>query len=230
MRAAAALLVAALGLVAGCGGGGKSDTGAPKRNINADAQRRAKSMVLTLSDFPDGWRASAPKPEDVGGDAKFRKCLGVDFSSLNLTGDAKSRDFAMGDTTEASSEAQIAGSAAQAQKAFQQFASSMSRPKVKDCVKKLIPKSSDYKIGDIDVGELRMTLPSDVEKAKGWEIVVPFDVTSGAGKGISATAYIDLVALLKDDALATKDTSDVLTPFDSTLRDQLVKTVAGRMT
>jgi hypothetical protein len=53
---------------------------------------------------------------------------------------------------------------------------------------------------------------------------------SGASKGISATAYADLVALLKNDVVASVSTFDVLTPFDSTLRDQLVKTVAGRMT
>jgi hypothetical protein len=230
MRVAVALLALAVAAGAGCGGGGSSDTGAAKRTINADSQRRAKSMLLRLSDFPEGWRASAPEPEDKSGQAKFRKCLGVDYSNLNFTGDATSRDFKTGEATEASSEAQIAGSAAQAEDGFKQFATSLNSPKVKDCITKLIPKSSDYKLGEVDVGELRIATPSNVEKAKGWQIVLPLEVTSGAGKGISATAYIDIVALLKNDAVTSIQTVDVLTPFDSMLRDQLVKTVAGRMT
>jgi hypothetical protein len=230
MRVAVALL-AALTLAAGaaCGGGSEGNTGAAKRNINADDQRRAKSMLLGLADFPEGWRASAPEPENRGGQARFRRCVGVDYSSINLTGTARSRDFAMGQATEASSEAQIAATASQAQQGFQQLVAGMNGSKVKDCVEKLIPKSSDYKIGDVDVGELRMTAPANVEKAKAWQIVIPLEVTSGASKGVSATAYLDFIALLKNDAVTTVETSDVITPFDPTLREGLVKTVAARM-
>src|SRR5262249_12560647 len=230
MRVAVALLIVTLVAGTGCGGGGSNNSGAAKRSINADAQGRAKSMLLQLADFPEGWRASYPSPEDRGGQAKFRKCLGVDYSSINLTGDARSRDFAKGDTAQASSEAQIAGSAAQARQGFEQFATSMNGSKVKDCVKKLIPKSSDYKVGNVDVGQLRATPPANVDEAKTWQIVIPLEVTSGTGKGITATAYIDFVALLKDDAITTVEGLDVFTPFDSALRDHLVKTVAGRMT
>jgi hypothetical protein len=147
-----------------------------------------------------------------------------------VTGDARSRDFAMGQSTEASSGVQITASASQAQQGFQELATGMSGPKVKDCVKKLLPRSSDYKIGDVDVGELRMTKPANVEKGKAWQLVIPLEVTSGAGQGITATAYLDFVALLKGDAVATVETSDVLTPFDPALRDDLVTAVAGRMT
>jgi hypothetical protein len=229
MRLAVALLIAALAAATGCGGGGTSDTRSAKKNISADSQGRAKSMLLRLSDFPEGWRASAPKPEDVGGERKFRKCLGVDFSNLTLTGDATSRDFAMGDSTEASSDAQITGSSAQAREGFRELATALSSNAVKDCVTKLIPHSSVYKIGEVDAGELRVTSPPGVEKARAWQIVVPVEVTSGASKGLTATAYLDIVALLKGDAVTTVQTSDVLTAFDPTLRDELVRKVAGRM-
>jgi hypothetical protein len=60
--------------------------------------------------------------------------------------------------------------------------------------------------------------------------MIPLEATSGASKGISVPEYIDLVALLNNDALALVSTVSALTPFDPTLRDQLVKTVAERMT
>lgn len=234
MRVAVALLALAVAAGAGCGGGGSSDTGAAKETINADSQRRAKSMLLRLSDFPEGWRASAPDPVDKGVQANLRKCVGVDFSTKNVTGEATSRDFATGQTTDASSGATIVGSPAQAQDRFEQAAAIMSGSKVKDCATKLFQGlfqgSADYKVGEVDVGELRITAPENVEKAKGWQIVIPLEVTSGASKGVSATAYIDLVTLLNNDALAQVSTLDVLTPFDPMLRDQLVKTVAARMT
>jgi hypothetical protein len=233
MRVAVALLALAVAAGAGCGGG-SSDTGAAKRTINADSQRRAKSMLLRLSDFPEGWRASAPDPVDKGGQANLRKCVGVDFFPQNVTGKATSPDFATGQTTDASSGATIVGSPAQAQDSFEQAAAVMSGPKVRDCVTKLFQGlfqgSADYRVGEVEVAELRITAPENVEKAMGWQFAVLLVVTSGASKGSPVIAYIDLVTLLNNDALALVSTLDSPTPFDPMLRDQLVKTVAARMT
>jgi hypothetical protein len=170
MPVAIALLASAVAAGAGCGGEGSSDTGAAKRTINPDSQRRAKSMLLTLSDFPEGWRASAPDPEDKGGQAKLGKCLGVDFSNQNVTGKANSRDFATGQTTGAFSGATIVSSAAQAQDRFEQGVATISGSKAKDCVTKVFQRvfrgSADYKTGEADIGELRITAPENVEKAR----------------------------------------------------------------
>jgi len=76
---------------------------------------------------------------------------------------------------------------------------------------------------------LRITAPENVEKAMGWQFAVLLVVTSGASKGSPVIAYIDLVTLLNNDALALVSTLDSPTPFDPMLRDQLVKTVAARM-
>jgi hypothetical protein len=234
MRVAVALMALAIVAGAGCGGGGSSDTGAAKRTINADSQRRAKSMLLRLSDFPEGWRASASDPVDKGVQANLQKCVGVDFSTKNVTGKAASPDFGTGQWTDASSGATIVGSPAEAQQWFEQAAAIWRGSKVKDCVTKLFQGvfqgSADYKVGEADVGELPITAPQNVEKAQGWRIMIPLEATSGANKGISVPAYIDLVTLLNNDDLALVSTLDVLTPFDPTLRDQLVKTVAARMT
>ena len=63
----------------------------------------------------------------------------------------------------------------------------MSGSKVKDCATKLFQGlfrgSADYKVGEVGVGELRITVPENVEKARGWQMVIPLEVTSGASKG-----------------------------------------------
>lgn len=231
MRAFAALAVAVLAAGTACGGGRGSDKSAPKRAITPDAQQQAASIVLRLSDFPEGWRASTPSAEDVAGQKKFRKCLGSDYSKITLTGDARSKNFAIGESTSVTSEAQVTRSAAQAKDRFQQTAKRLEGPAITDCFREAIGKipGGDYKIGEVDVGELRTSLPPNVDAAKAWEIVIPVEVTSGAGKGQSASVYLDAVFLRKGKVVANVQTSDVLSPVNSGLRTKLVQTVARRM-
>jgi hypothetical protein len=58
---------------------------------------------------------------------------------------------------------------------------------------------------------------------------VVVEVASREGEGLSATVYLDLVYLREGDVLASVQTSDVLSAFDSDLRDQLLEGVASRM-
>jgi hypothetical protein len=218
---------------AACGGGtgDEKETSAAKRANDPAAKTRAENVVLKLSDFPAGWRGSAPDPEEAGGD-KFRKCIGVDFSGVTITGEAESQDFAMGQNTEAASKAQVFETEAQATEGLQEFASGMASAAVEDCVKQLVEEGTQtdqrFEVGEVDVGELSFTAP-DVDEAKAWQIVVPVTVASGAAKGVSATAYLEIVELREGDMVAQVETSDVLTPFDPALRQQLVDKVAGRM-
>jgi hypothetical protein len=59
--------------------------------------------------------------------------------------------------------------------------------------------------------------------------VIPVEITSGAAEGLSPDVYIELVALREGDTVASVRTQDVLTEFDPELRNQLVQTVAGRL-
>jgi hypothetical protein len=207
-----------------------SDTLAAKRTINHEAQRQAKAINLRLSDFPNGWRASTPSSKDEANNEKTRKCFGVDYSKLTLIGDASSKDFAQGENATASSEAQITKTEADAKAGLQKLATGLEGDKPKDCLRKAIGSTPGYKVGDIDIGELRTTKPSGVDEARAWEIVIPIEVTSGAGKGLSVSAYADAVFLRKGNVVAQVSTGDVLSPLDETLRDHLVSTVAQRMT
>jgi hypothetical protein len=231
MRFAVALgsTVAVLAATACGGGGGSSDTLAAKRTISHQAQARAKAINLRLSDFPDGWRGSTPSSKDEASDAKTRKCFGIDYSKLTLIGDASSKDFAQGENATASSEAQITKTESDAKAGLQKLATGLEGDKPKDCLRKAIGSTPGYKVGDIDIGELRTTKPSGVDEARAWEIVIPIEVTSGAGKGLSVSAYADAFYLRKGNVVAHVNTGDVLSPLDETLRDHLVSTVAHRM-
>ena len=123
------ILALTLGLLAsGCGGsddgdGGDADSGATgdersaTRDIRAEAQRRAEAIVLQLSDFPTGWRASA---HESGPDTanEFYECLGADYSRFTITGDADSQDFAMGESTHVESGVRVYETERDAEGAF----------------------------------------------------------------------------------------------------------------
>jgi hypothetical protein len=228
--AAAAVVLLAAPACGGNGGGDDGDDTAAGSAIVPEAQERAESIVLKLADFPDGWRASAP--EDEGGQEEFNKCMGVDLSELTKIGDADSQDFAMGESTQAQSTAVIYESDQQAEDAISEAAAGMSGSAAEDCfqdvVEEALKDEKGFKLGEVDVGELSFT-PPDVDEAKAWQIVIPVEITSGAAEGLSPDVYIELVALREGDTVASVRTQDVLTEFDSELRNQLVQTVADRM-
>jgi len=216
--------------VSACGGGTDIDESASKTAITPEAQEQAESMILQLSDFPNGWRGSAP--EDDENDEAFRKCIGVDYSSLTRTGAAESRDFAMGESTEASSSAAVFANEQQAEDFLEEFSAGMNGNKVEGCLQELVDENAEgdntFKVGEVDVGEFNVT-PPNVEDAAAWQLVVPVEITSGVGEGLTPSLYLEDVILRQGDKVATIETSDVLTEFDPDLRDKLIQTVAGRM-
>lgn len=228
MRFAALLFAVALATT-GCGGGGGSNTLAAKRTISDEAQQQAKAINLKLADFPDGWRASTPSSEEQASQEKTRKCFGIDYSNLTLIGEASSKDFAKGDNATASSEVQITKTEEQAKAGLQKLATGLAGEKPKDCLSKAMGSTPGYKVGEIEVGELKTTKPQGVDEARAWEIVIPIEVTSGPGKGLSVSAYADAVYLREGNVVAHVSTGDVLSPLDEALRNHLVRTVARRM-
>jgi hypothetical protein len=230
VRTVAAVVVAALLTAAtACGGGGGSDTRAAKRVISRDAQQQAESINLKLSDLPDGWRASTPSSSDAASQKKFRKCIGADFSKVTLMGDASSKDFAKGENATTSSQAQITETASQAMDGMRRLSRALSSAATKDCVRAAIGSTPGFKVGEVDVGELKFTPPTNVDSAKAWEIVVPLEGTSGTANGLSVSVYGDFVYLRKGNVVASVSTGDVFSPLGEVLRAHLVRTVASRM-
>jgi hypothetical protein len=208
----------------------KSEGTASQRAIEPGAQARAESMLLKLSDLPDGWRGSAPDEDDETGDDDFPRCLGADYSRFTIIGEATSNDFAMGESTEVSSDASVLEDEAQAQDSLEEFADAMGSRQAAECFENLFEdalEGESYVPGDVEVGELSFSPPADVDEGRAWQVVLPLEPTSS--DGISVTAYMDVTYLRKDDALASVETLDSFSPFDAELKSDLVRAVAGRM-
>ena len=219
--------------VSACGGGRRRGErrqrrGASSVEIDAAAQERAEAVVLQLSDFPTGWRASAAEEEDEGGAEKLRECIGVDYSGMTRTGEADSQDFAQGSSTEVSSSASVFADEGQASAWWDEYSRGMSSSGAEDCFQETLEDSlskedqAGVKVGEVDVGQLSFTPPAGVDEAAAYQVVVPIEITSGEAEGLSPNAYIEFVVLREGDTAAVVQTSDVLTEFDPELRDQLV--------
>ena len=217
---------------AACGGGDDDEgsAGAAERSIEADAQEHAEAAVLQLSDFPDGWRATPPEEDEDNGE--FRECLGVDFSTFTITGEADSDDFSMGQAAEVSSEATVFASVDEAAAAYAAFVDEMGSESLIECIQPLVEEDAegdaDVEYGDFEIGELSFTPPAGSDEAGAWQIAIPAEVTSGEGAGLTVTAYLDIVSVREEDTVVLVGAIDVQTPFDPELRDQLVTALAGR--
>ena len=191
-------------------------------------RKSAGSAGLQLSDFPDGWRASAPEDEGDEESAEFRECLGVDYSDVTIIGEATSDDFAMG-SAEATSDVAIYETETEATTALEELSAGLQSESATDCVTDLMKENveSGVEIGDVELGELSFTPPTGVDEAHAYQLAVSAE-SQPADEGMSATVYFDIIDLREGDLVSRIQTVDVLSEFDPELRDQLVEAVAGR--
>jgi hypothetical protein len=221
----------------------------PRRDIQPEAQKRAESIVLELSDFPEGWRAS-PSGDDRLVGAEVERCIGVDFSSLTLIGFAESKEFRKGDwngdlegdlyaastSYAAASEGWVFGSEEQAAGAIREYSEGIESDAVDRCAHKRFesPTANDQgewrtELGRIAAGELSVTAP-EVDETRAWQIAVPFKRTDREGVELSSRFQLDAVFLREGDMVALVRTQDnPVNAFDRVLRDKLLHEVADRM-
>jgi hypothetical protein len=217
----------------GCGGGGDRDSTEAKRSIQPEARERAKAIVLTLSDFPDGWRTASAEANEQA-EEEFRRCLGVDFSPFTITGEAESKNFTMGEAAQVSSTAAVWESEEEAAAAFAARSEGMRSEAAADCWKEYFEANArgeggeDFAVGEVERDELNITPAPGVDDVSGWQIVFPLE-GSGEAEGVSVTAYLELFELREGDAGAVILTADTSSPFDQRLRDELLQTIASRM-
>ena len=232
--AAIAALVVLAGVTA-CGGDG-DDAGSggtrSKRAIETEAQQRAESTLLLLSDFPDGWRASTPDPDNEKDQEKTRQCMGIDTSDLTIVGEADSKDFKES-SAEASSSSAVYENAAQAEEAMDAYAEGFESAAGEDCLRAAIEEdlsTDEAELDEVDIGELNVANSPDVEQMRAWQVELSFTVKSGDAEGFTPSAYIDLIQLREGESLVQLETYDVLSAFDSELRNTLLERLADRMT
>ena len=160
MRRAVAITILSLSLAA-CGGDGDGGAGGTgfQRAIEPEAQEQAESLLLTLADFPDGWRASPAEEEDEESEAAFRECAGVDYSAFTKVGEANSVDFAMGETAQASSEADVFESAEMASAGVAEFTQGFAADEANACMNEYFGEleNDQVEITEAELGELSFT-------------------------------------------------------------------------
>jgi hypothetical protein len=221
-------------LIGGCGGSGSSgqedttttltaaDTTAPTvetTTLPKDAAKEiANSMLLRLSDLPTGWRAQ-PHEESAG-------CAGIDklTERYDVLAKADSKDFARGDTTEASSSAGLFRDERTARDALNYLEASIQSKKFRECLDDFLREQADEDVtfGDVQVGQV--SFPTLGDRSSAWEVVIPAKT-----QGFSFTAYAEAVYMTKSSALAVVLFSDVGTPFDEEMRERLARIVEERM-
>jgi len=233
MRHGLAVTLGCLALSA-CGGDGNGESAGgsePKLAIEPEAQERAESIVLTLSDFPRGWRAEEAAGEGEADLEVFNDCVGADYSGFILIGEGQSDDFAMGETAVASSSVAVFESEQMATQAFAERAESLEGDQADTCLPELLGEPpGDVEMTSAEIGELSFTPPAGVDDAGAWQLAVQIEGKAGSqDEDLSVTVYGDLVALRNGDTITTVTTTDIASTFDPELRDQLVTAVAGRV-
>jgi hypothetical protein len=230
MRHAFALTLGCLALSA-CGGDGNGDSGSVKRAIEPEAEQQAESILLTLSDFPDGWRAEAAAADDEDDQEAFNECVGADYSGFTIIGEAESDDFLMGETAVASSDVAVFESGQMATQALAERADGLEGDKADICIPELLGElPGDTEITGAEVGELSFTPPPGVDDAAAWQFAITIQGEVGSqDEGLSVTVYADQVVFRNGDTIASVTTTDIAAPFDPELRDELVAAVAARM-
>jgi hypothetical protein len=186
-----------------------------ERRINDVDQERAEQMILQLSDFPTGWRATPSDDDEEGPD-----CFEFDVEGLVVTGRAESPDFEQGSTTTASSAGGVYESLEDAEKAYSQLAD----PALTTCITDYLEAQSDDEatVKDASVGELSFPAIGDASDAR--QIVVKIE-----SEGLQVSAYVDLIVIQRERAVAALFFLNVLSPFDPEQEAELAKKVAARM-
>jgi hypothetical protein len=217
----AVLTVLPLLLASACGGGSDSGSGdealKAQTQIDANDQQDAEEIVLRLADFPTGWRAEA---DDNGDDGAVGACLDVDFSDLTITGKADSDTFVKGNVPVVASVAAVYAEPEQAVTAFDRIATD----ELAACFSDYMEKQSDDDVTISDASFGKLGFPEMGDESAAYQIAIELEAS-----GLTPTAYVDLVFIQRDRALALLAFVDVFTPFDQQQKEDLAEAVADRM-
>jgi hypothetical protein len=184
----------------------------------ADAEELTTSMLLRLTDLPTGWRAQ-PSEDEEG-------CAGVDELTERYDALAKvdSDDFIHGEATQVGSGSAIFNDAETGREALNYLEGAIQSDEFEECINDYLGEQSDENVtfGDVQVGQV--SFPSLGDRSSAWEVAIPVE-----SQGLSLTAYVDAVYILDSNALSAVIFSDVGSPPDERLREDLSSLVAQRM-
>jgi hypothetical protein len=224
------LVVMACGaLVVGCGGG---DSGGREAQtvIEDEDQRLAEDALLTLSDLPSGWVASADDDEaEEVSDAECFADIQPDLSELTVTGHAESGSFETDDAW-VSSTASVYRSEEEAREAFEGGADALRNDRIAACFGEVFAEGLAEEENDveIEVGEVSASEASlpDVggERSAGIRVEIPLDV-----EGQPVSAYMEFIGVQEARTIGSLVTFSFVEPFPPDETERLAGVMADRL-
>ncbi len=212
-----------LALLAACGGGDddsdSADNGAPQKKSPAAARNEdefARSMLLTVSDFPTGWTET---PDDDDEPSPFDKCLPDAFKE-GRTGRAESGTFSRGSSdADIGHVIEVYQDSAQAQKAIST---------VPETVKCMVAAINDGKLNDKEAefskAELGvMSFPKLGDRTEAFSVKFRAKAKGQSGPFSEANGYISFVFVSNGRVAYSVSATDVITAPDADLLETQVK-------
>lgn len=225
--------------LAACGSSKKSSSSSSSGNTSkasttteaaggsAADKAKAQAINLTAADLPADW-TSTPASTDNSDqtDKELYTCAGLSDPKTSTTADEKSPDFAKGQFTMASSEAQFAKSKDIAKKDLDVLKSDKFSGCLKTAFDNAMKKQASGAGGTVGESKVEsIPAPSGTAGAAAFRMTVPI-----SAQGFSLTFYIDFTLLLQGRAEVTLVCFNANAPFDSALKDTLTGKLIKRMT
>jgi hypothetical protein len=198
----------------------------------------AQAALLKLSDFPTGW-TSLPSTSNQGSPAVEKQlisCLHVSpqFLDSNNPTNVDSPDFSDPNNNTASNSVTYGASASTVHSQFAVLTSTAFAPCVQQAVKTEIAYAlqhpsnpSDTVPSGLTFGSptvAQMSFPTLGDQTVAYRVTVPIMY-----QGLSPDAYFDFVAIQKGRAVAVMTFEGAVTPFDSSMAEQLSTLTVGRL-
>jgi len=223
--------------LAACGGGSSnssSTTTAPTTSTSTAssptsagsdpaATARAQKLVFVQADFPPGWTGtpSSNSPDEKEASKELDACIGTsgdDAKSADVNGD----DFAMGQGTQVSSEAQIVKS----ETTYHSDVAAVKGPKLQQCLQDFVTKALTKAVGTAPASVQLVDLPV---KSFG-DVTIGKRLTAGlSAQGQTINVVVDFVLMAKNKAEVTGSFTNLGQPFDQALETTLIDKLGAKL-
>ena len=207
-----------------CGSGG-GHTGDTKTASPSGDKAAAARIVLKQADFPSGW-TGAPHAQDPTQGATNRalgQCLGIGDVAARTTADANSQDFSKGQGSTVTSEARFVQTEAQASDDLAGYQGD----KATGCLEQAVHALAQQRLpsgltpSNLTVQQLQFPTLKDGTAAHQASFTIPVADTN-------VPVYVDFIIFRAGRAEVTLATTNVATPFDPKLEENLANKMAGR--
>ena len=198
-------------LVVACGGGDNGD-GSASDATTRNEDELARSMLLTVADFPSGW-SEAPDDEE---ESPFDKCKPGDPEGR--TGRAETGDFSRGGQPSVSEAVAIFETPEQVQSSLDRFS------ELGDCLTRVVDDgdldTDEAEYSDATFGELSFRQFGD--RTDAYRLKIHVKSKQGTGLGSEGDLFLDVVSVMNGRVGFSFNATDAFSPFDTEELEDIV--------